>query len=216
MPGRRVSALLAAPVLAALSVVVAVPPALHAAEIPYADPWDPATESAAEAAVARLGPGRAVAIRPTILTISGLSGGIVATVQQVRQAMQALGAQETALEVRVDLPADVLFDFDKADIRPDASRALAQLATLIRAYPGGRVRLEGHTDAKGDDAYNQRLSERRAAAVKTWLAEREGIEGGRLSPRGVGEKRPVASNDDEAGRQKNRRVEVVIEKRSAS
>jgi outer membrane protein OmpA-like peptidoglycan-associated protein len=204
------------PAASALVAILALTPALPAADIPYADPWDPATEAAAEAAVARLGPGRAVAIRPSILSISGLSGGIVATVQQVRQAMQALGAQETALEVRVDLPADVLFDFDKADIRTDASSALAQLATLIRAYPGGHVRLEGHTDAKGDDAYNQRLSERRAAAVKTWLAEREGIEAGRLAPRGFGEKRPVASNDDDAGRQKNRRVEVVIEKRSPS
>ena len=112
----------------------------------------------------------------------------------------------------MDLPADVLFDFDKADVRSDAAEALAHLATLIRGYPDRRVRLEGHTDAKGDDAYNQRLSERRAAAVARWLTEREGIEAARLAPRGFGEKQPAASNDDDAGRQKNRRVEVVIEK----
>jgi outer membrane protein OmpA-like peptidoglycan-associated protein len=160
-----------------------------------------------------------MAIVPSVLRILGLEGGvagqgraIVATVQEVRQAMKSLGAQETNLEVRVALPADVLFDFDKADIRSDAAQALAQLATVIRAYPSGRVELEGHTDAKGDDAYNQRLSLRRAEAVKRWLTEREAIAADRFVTRGAGESRPVAGNDDEAGRQKNRRVEAVIHK----
>lgn len=190
-----------------------------AAEPPYADPWAPGTEAAAETAAARLGTNRALNIVPSVLAIRGLTvgvagqgSGIVATVQQVRQAMQSLGAQETNLEVRVALPADVLFDFDKADIRNDAAAALAQLATVVRAYPAGRVELEGHTDSKGDDAYNQRLSLRRAESVKRWLAEREGIAAERFTTRGAGESRPVASNDDDAGRQKNRRVEVVIHK----
>lgn len=194
-------------------------PGTALADPPYAGPWEPATEAAAEAAVARLGPARAVAVTPIVLRIEGLEGGIagqgtgiVASVQEVRQAMQSLGAQETQLEVRVALPADVLFDFDKADIRSDAASALAHLATLIRAYPSGRADVEGHTDSKGDDAYNQRLSLRRAEAVRRWLVEREGIEAGRLATRGAGESRPVASNDDEAGRQRNRRVEVVIHK----
>ncbi len=195
-------------------------PGLAAADPPTdLGPWAAATEAAAEAAVARLGAKRALDVRPTVLQIQGLEGGvagggsrIVATVQEVRQAMRALGAQETDLEVRVELPADVLFDFDKAQIRPDASQALAQLATVIRAYPSENVQLDGHTDAKGDDAYNRKLSERRAEAVKRWLVDKETIEAGRLATRGWGEKRPVASNDDEAGRQRNRRVEVVIRK----
>ena len=205
-------------VLIPAALAVMAMPAL-AAEPPYADPWAPATEAAAEAAAARLGTNRALNIVPSVLAIVGLTvgvagqgSGIVATVQQVRQAMQSLGAQETNLEVRVALPADVLFDFDKADIRNDAAAALAQLATVVRAYPAGRVELEGHTDAKGDDAYNQRLSLRRAESVKRWLAEREGIAAERFTTRGAGESRPVASNDDDAGRQKNRRVEVVIHK----
>jgi outer membrane protein OmpA-like peptidoglycan-associated protein len=136
----------------------------------------------------------------------------VATVQEVRQAMQALGAQESALEVKVELPADVLFDFDKAEIRPDAAAALAQLATVIRAYPRGRIEIGGHADAKGNATYNQRLSERRAEAVKRWLVERETLAGDRLATRGFGKSRPVADNGTEAGRQKNRRVEVVIQK----
>jgi outer membrane protein OmpA-like peptidoglycan-associated protein len=201
------------------AALLGLPGTALAADPPYTGPWDPATEAAAEAAVARLGPARAVAVTPIVLRIEGLEGGIagqgtgiVASVQEVRQAMQSLGAQETQLEIRVALPADVLFDFDKAEIRADAASALAHLATLIRAYRSGRADLEGHTDSKGDDAYNQRLSLRRADAVKRWLIEREGIEAGRLATRGAGESRPVASNDDDAGRQRNRRVEVVIHK----
>jgi outer membrane protein OmpA-like peptidoglycan-associated protein len=191
-----------------------------AEEPAYREAWDPAAEQAAEAAAARLGAKRALDIRPSVLAIRGLElgvagtgRGIVATVQEVRQAMQALRAEETDLVVKVELPADVLFDFDQADIRNDAATALAQLATLIRAYPEGGARLEGHTDAKGDDAYNQRLSQRRAEAVKSWLIEREGIAAARLTTQGLGESRPVASNDDDAGRQRNRRVEVLIRKR---
>jgi outer membrane protein OmpA-like peptidoglycan-associated protein len=206
-------------VLIAAGALLVLPGLSRAQDPPYADAWDPAAETAAQAAVAKLGPNRGLDLVPRVLAIRGLEvgvagrgSGIVATVQEVQQAMKDLGATETDLEVRVELPADVLFDFDKADIRSDAASALAQLATLIRAYPSGSATLEGHTDSKGNDAYNQRLSERRAESVKRWLVEREGIEAGRLTPKGWGETKPVAGNDDDAGRQKNRRVEVVIRK----
>ncbi|HVF59782.1 MAG TPA: OmpA family protein [Thermoanaerobaculia bacterium] len=206
--------------LAALLLIAAAGSAPAAAQPAYLDPWDPATVAAAEAAVARLGPARgAVGLRASVLAIPGLTLGIggggtglVASVQELEAAKRDLGAQETALVVRVELPADVLFDFDKAEIRADAAGALGQLATVLRGFPNGTARLEGHTDAKGDDAYNQRLSERRAAAVKTWLVEREGLDAGRLTTRGWGESKPAASNDDDAGRQKNRRVSVIIKK----
>lgn len=194
------------------AALLVLPGLSRAADPPYADAWDPAAQAAAEAATTKLGAERGLDIVPSVLEIRGLQSGIVSTVQEVRQAMQDLGATETDLEVRVELPADVLFDFDKADIRSDAAQALAQLATLIRAYPAGSATLEGHTDSKGDDAYNQRLSERRAESVKRWLVEREGIEAGRLTPQGWGERKPVAGNEDDAGRQRNRRVEVVIRK----
>lgn len=194
--------------------------AAGAQDVPYPGPWHPKTEAAAQAALARLGPNRgAQRIIPVVQNIVGIQRGVagagrgvVATVQETRRAMQALGARETGLEVVVELPADVLFDFDKAEIRADAAGALGQLATVLRGFPNGTARLEGHTDAKGDDAYNQRLSERRAAAVKTWLVEREGFDAARLTTRGWGESKPVASNDDDAGRQKNRRVSVIIKK----
>lgn len=204
----------------AIALLLLAPLPALAEDPPYAaGPWDRATEVAAEAAAARLGAQRALGIEPSVLQIQGLtsgiggaSQGIVATVQEVHQAMQALGATESALEVKVDLPADVLFNFDKADVRSDAAAALGRLATVIRGYPGGRVEIEGHTDSKGNAAYNQKLSERRAEAVKRWLAEREGIAADRLGTRGAGASRPVADNSTDAGRQKNRRVEVVIQK----
>jgi outer membrane protein OmpA-like peptidoglycan-associated protein len=179
---------------------------------PYAPDTEAAAEAAAEAAVARLGPNRAINIIPTILNIVGLQTGVVASVQSVQQAMRDLGAHETNVEIKVELPADVLFDFDKADIRPDAAAALAKLAVIIRANPKGRTRIEGHTDSKGDDAYNQKLSERRAESVKNWLVAKEGIDGARLMTKGWGETKPIAPNDTDANRQKNRRVEAIVEK----
>jgi outer membrane protein OmpA-like peptidoglycan-associated protein len=179
----------------------------------YGDPWAAVTDAAAEAAVARLGAKRALDIRPQVLNIVGLQAqGIVASVSQVRQAMNALNAQEDALEIHINLPADVLFDFDKADIRPDAAKALANLATIIRANPNGHTRLEGHTDAVGNDQYNQALSERRAESVKQWLVTNEKLDAAKFVTKGWGKTKPIAPNDTEANRQRNRRLEAIIEK----
>lgn len=179
-----------------------------------ADPWAPDVEAAAEAAVARLGEKRALLVKPSILNIVGLQArGLVASVQELQAAKSALEAEENALEIRINFPAEVLFDFNKSDIRPDAATALSQLATIIRANPSGQTRLEGHTDSVGDDAYNQALSERRAASVKKWLVEREQVDASKLVTKGLGETKPVAPNDTDANRQKNRRLEAIIEKK---
>src|ERR1700722_14670267 len=76
---------------------------------------------------------------------------------------------ETSTTIEVTLPADVLFDFDKAEIRPDAAKTLHEVGQLVSAKAHGPVAVQGYTDALGNDGYNQRLSERRAAAVRTWL-----------------------------------------------
>jgi outer membrane protein OmpA-like peptidoglycan-associated protein len=192
----------------------------------YDDAWSPATEQAAEGAVAKLGANtaravvsqtREVAAKTHEITslVSGLANAtheVQGKVQDLAAAKRDLGAQETEIEVRVELPADVLFDFDKADIRADAAHALAELAAVIRAYKGV-VRLEGHTDGKGAADYNLKLSERRAASVKQWLVEREQIPEARMTTQGFGKTKPVAGNDTDGGRQKNRRVEVVIRKK---
>lgn len=184
-----------------------------AASVPtYTDPWSPEAEAAAETAVALLGPHRALDLRPTVLTIVGIQQGVVAAVSQVRQAMTALNAQENDLEIRVNLPADVLFDFDKSDIRSDAAKSLSFLATIIRANPKGRTRLEGHTDAVGNAQYNQALSERRAESVKAWLVKNESLDAAKLITKGWGKTKPIATNDSDANRQKNRRLEAIVEK----
>jgi outer membrane protein OmpA-like peptidoglycan-associated protein len=143
---------------------------------------------------------------------------LVYRIESIGSVVQDLEVKETATEVRVDMAADVLFDFDKADLLPKADETLQKAADFIRdRAKGGAVRIEGHTDAKGNDAYNQKLSERRAASVKNWFVA-HGLNNMKFSTEGFGAKKPVAPNtkpdgsDDPDGRQKNRRVELVIRK----
>jgi outer membrane protein OmpA-like peptidoglycan-associated protein len=141
-------------------------------------------------------------------------------IEPVAGAVQALKVKETATEIRIEMPADVLFDFDKAEIRSDAQPVLSQAAEIIRRHAQRRVVIEGHTDAKGSEQYNKRLSQRRAEAVKRWLQEREKLKGVAMQTKGWGAGKPVAPNakpdgsDDPEGRQKNRRVEIVLQKGS--
>lgn len=120
----------------------------------------------------------------------------------------------TKCEERLRVGSDFLFDFDRADLRPDATPALAELQERI-ASAGKKSTIEGHTDAVGSDDYNQKLSERRAAAVRNALVGR-GSAPDTLATLGYGESKPVAPNqnadgsDNPQGRQKNRRVEIVI------
>ena len=150
-------------------------------------------------------------IQAKTLRIIGITRGIDSTLKD-------LGAKVTAQEIKIELAADVLFDFDKADLRRDAVPSLEKVATVLREYPAAPVLIEGHTDSVGADAYNQALSERRAAAVKDWLVRNARIEAARLSTRGWGENKPLAPNakpngeDDPEGRQKNRRVGITIRK----
>lgn len=126
---------------------------------------------------------------------------------------------ETATETTIELPADVLFDFDKSDIRPDASVALKEAAGILRQRATGTVRVEGHTDSKGSVSYNQTLSEARASSVKQWLIDKEGLSGMSFAIKGFGATKPAVPNinpdgsDNPDGRQKNRRVALVFGKR---
>src|SRR5207248_8755260 len=104
-----------------------------------------------------------------------------------------------APERRIARAADVLVDFDKADIRQDAASALHQVADSIRDKGRSRaVRIEGHTDAKGSEAYNQKLSDRRAQSVQQWLAQKEGLKG-RMATQGFGAKKPVGPKNKAGG-----------------
>jgi outer membrane protein OmpA-like peptidoglycan-associated protein len=142
---------------------------------------------------------------------------LIFRVEDIGGRVQDLQVKESDTEIRIELAADVLFDFDKADILPKAQEALKQAASIIREKAKGTVRVEGHTDGKGSDAYNQKLSERRAASVKAWFTK-EGVTNVQFSTAGFGAKRPKVPNtksdgsDDPDGRQKNRRVEIVVKK----
>ena len=112
------------------------------------------------------------------------------------------------LGLRDDVP-DVLFDTAKFSLRPAAREKLARVGGIISGHPGLRLEVEGHTDSVGADDYNQRLSEHRGEAVRDYLTQ-QGMQGSSVTTRGFGKTQPVASNDTAAGRQQNRRVELVI------
>lgn len=111
--------------------------------------------------------------------------------------------------IKVTFDSGILFDFDSDALRPEARANLADLAASLSEYEGTSVLVVGHTDSSGTDSYNQSLSERRAAAARTYLLQ-QGLTGDRVEAAGRGESEPVASNDTEAGQQANRRVEVAI------
>ncbi|MGI6524142.1 MAG: OmpA family protein [Bdellovibrionota bacterium] len=111
--------------------------------------------------------------------------------------------------VVVNLP-DVLFEFNRADLRPDAVRAVSEIARVVNDYPNRTISVEGHADSVGSIAYNQILSERRATAVASELV-RNSVSDTRIRSVGFGESRPIATNRTDEGRARNRRVEVIIE-----
>jgi len=162
--------------------------------------------------------GAVLAFSGEVRAIAGLSSGVAGRVDPVAAALQELGAKTTEQEIRIEMSADVLFDFDRAELKPEAEASLHKVGTVLRAYGRSQVTVEGHTDAKGSDTYNHRLSERRAAAVVGWLSAKAGLGGERLTARGLGAQRPVAPNaradgsDDPEGRRRNRRVEIVVKK----
>lgn len=141
--------------------------------------------------------------------------GLTGTVSALAGDISALQVRITDRETIVDLAADVLFAFDSAELSPAATPLLQRTAGLIAQGRPGDILVVGHTDAKGEEAYNQDLSLRRAQAVAAWLAT-NGTDPNRLKPSGRGETEPVASNarpdggDDPEGRARNRRVEVRI------
>ena len=171
------------------------------AQSKYSDPDSPVTDAAAHQALGHA----------QILSIVGITTGI-------QSVLQDLGAKVVGQELRIDLAADVLFDFDKYTLLPKASDTLRKVGQVAVSYPSSPILIEGHTDGKGTHPYNMKLSENRANAVKAWLVQNASVTGARISTRGWGETKPVAANtkpdgsDDPEGRQKNRRVEIVLTK----
>jgi outer membrane protein OmpA-like peptidoglycan-associated protein len=133
-----------------------------------------------------------------------------ALIEELRR--RNIEARETSRGVMVNLPS-VNFEFDSADLTRDGRNRVNQIADIVRRdAPNRRITVEGHAsrESAAQEAYNQRLSERRADTVADAL-ERSGVNGRNISAQGLGTRAPIAINDTESGRQQNRRVEVVIE-----
>ena len=191
----------------------------------YSGPDAPAAVKAAREAVKRLGPTRgALKLSGEVLGIKGFrnvsvvknTGKIKGVSVEVEKILNDLGAETAKKKIRVSLSGDVLFDFDKWEIKKAAEKTLHKLVKAIKGLKVKEVLVEGYTDSKGSESYNLALSTRRAEAVKVWLIEKGKLKGLKIITKGYGEARPVAPNtnpdgsDNPKGRAKNRRVEIYI------
>ena len=173
--------------------------------------------AAAQNAAAERDRAEALAARRAAEAEAAQAKATTAQSEQEKEALRArlqeqlnviLETRETARGLIVDV-SDVLFDTGSANLKPGAREKLARVAGVIASHPGLNIAVEGHTDSVGSAEYNQHLSEERAATVHDYLI-RQGIAPGAVGTSGLGESRPVASNSSAAGRQQNRRVELVV------
>jgi outer membrane protein OmpA-like peptidoglycan-associated protein len=161
--------------------------------------------------------GKVLPIQGKVTDLKGMSSAVAGKVDALNAALKDLGARATDTEIQIELASDVLFDFDKSDLRPVAIPSLLKVVTVMQSYPAYACTIGGHTDGKGGKEYNQKLSERRANSVKTWLVGHGASN--QMNTQGFGDTKPVTSNtkpdgsDDPDGRQKNRRVEITLKKR---
>ena len=148
--------------------------------------------------------------------LGGLAGAAIGNQldqqqKELEKNLEGTGATvtNTGEQLLVNLPSEVTFDFDRADLKPEFIAPLSDVADTLNNYPNFLIDVIGHTDSIGSDAYNQSLSERRAGTVDGFLTGR-GVLRDRIVSYGRGETAPVASNDTEFGRAQNRRVELII------
>lgn len=108
------------------------------------------------------------------------------------------------------LTLQILFDTDRATITETSQKELQKAVAFVKKYPGSKIEVGGHTDSVGPDAYNMKLSEQRATAVKNYLIKEAGVNSSKIAAIGYGEAKPVADNKTSAGRAQNRRVEILV------
>ena len=146
--------------------------------------------------------------------VGGVAGAVIGhqmdqQAKEIKQNIPGAIVERVGEGLQVTFASGLLFDFDSDVLRADARTNLSTFAKSLDKYPGTDVLIVGHTDNKGTDTYNASLSSRRAAAAENYLAS-QGVTRTRLRSTGRGETEPMATNDTDAGRQQNRRVEVAI------
>jgi len=146
--------------------------------------------------------------------VGGVAGAIIGSqmdkqAKELEQNIKGAKVERVGEGIQVTFDSGLLYDFDSDVVRPEAKTNLRELAASLGKYAGSDLLIAGHTDQLGSTAYNQALSERRANTAASYLIS-QGVSGSRIATRGLGETEPVASNETEAGRQANRRVEVAI------
>jgi outer membrane protein OmpA-like peptidoglycan-associated protein len=148
--------------------------------------------------------------------VGALAGGGVGYYMDVqeaklRQRLEGTGVSVTRVgdNITLNMPSSITFALNSSDLNSQFYNALDGVSVVLKEYDKTVIEVAGHTDSSGSDQYNQQLSQRRANAVSSYLAS-HGVKDARLMPLGAGEAHPVASNDTEAGRAQNRRVELTI------
>lgn len=146
--------------------------------------------------------------------VGGAAGAIIGAqmdkqAKELEQNIKGAKVERVGEGIQVTFDSGLLFDFDSDAVKPEAQTNLRELASSLSKYPDSELLIIGHTDDVGSVDYNQRLSERRAASAARYLVS-QGVSGSRVMTRGLGETEPVATNETEAGRAANRRVEVAI------
>jgi outer membrane protein OmpA-like peptidoglycan-associated protein len=150
--------------------------------------------------------------------IGAIAGGVLGSIigqrmdQQAKDLEKVPGVETVSVNQetqKIETQMNVLFDTDKHNVKPSEAAKLDQLANVFAKYPENIVVIEGHTDSDGSDQHNQILSENRAAAIETYLRDKN-LNIASISSAGYGESRPVAPNDAPANKAKNRRVEIKI------
>lgn len=156
---------------------------------------------------------------PAGAVLGGIIGGVAGNVignkmdkqaKEIKETLPGAEVERVGEGIKVTLPESIVnFAFDSSELTPTAKANLDKLSEVLINNPDTNINIYGHTDSKGTDEYNLSLSDRRAASVKNYLISK-GVAGSRLFPMGMGEKEPVATNDTDAGRAQNRRVEFAI------
>lgn len=156
---------------------------------------------------------------PAGAVLGGIVGGVVGNVignkmdkqaKEIKETLPGAEVERVGEGIKVTLPESIVnFAFDSSELTPTAKANLDKLSEVLINNPDTNINIYGHTDSKGSDQYNLALSDRRAASVKNYLVAK-GIAASRLYAMGMGEKEPVATNDTDAGRAQNRRVEFAI------